>query len=382
MFHSLTKLGKRQSGRSKASVLDSMLNECSVVQAQGEDVPGNHRIVISTELQLMGRQSIARWKTRGGRSKDWRRCYCTKRDTKRQESGLERSVNVQRTRMFKTHHIMNDIHTTGRVINTALPANALKCWMKGNSNNWGKTTRNVDAPYLCRKKSQNVKRDLEKLRHRYFREVTPPINESNEQQQDDLVVSNKDFELFHQRLQNELAQISQTAQTQSDPSSKDGSPLLNIHHPGQVLLYPWRLSSHLRCETHYEVYALESLSDDTRYEVKVFDLRGLHKNARKRRVDDLKRTTASPLFIKEKSFNWPTENGRKYCVFECEGMGDRLGSVETLGAIGRNNTKEYREVFPELPKKTSDDDEGSESGWPLLRESVDWLEQGPLLLML
>jgi hypothetical protein len=119
-----------------------------------------------------------------------------------------------------------------------------------------------------------------------------------------------------------------------------------MYYPGEILLYPYRLLSHLRTETFHEVYAVQSLTTNLLYEAKVYTLRVIHPNQRKRRVENLKRMTVLPSFIT--SFDW---NGKKYCIFEPE-IERRLGVERNakLGAIGRRNSKEYADAFPALPK--------------------------------
>ncbi|KAE8444112.1 hypothetical protein EG329_000894 [Mollisiaceae sp. DMI_Dod_QoI] len=119
-----------------------------------------------------------------------------------------------------------------------------------------------------------------------------------------------------------------------------------LHRSGEILIYPYRLTKHIRTEHHGEVYDLEDLDSGIIYEAKVYTLRGIHPSQRKRRVDNLKRVTALPSFVH--SFDY---GGQKYCLFRHYDPETTCLSPR-LGAIGRLNTPEYKAAFPELPPST------------------------------
>jgi len=100
---------------------------------------------------------------------------------------------------------------------------------------------------------------------------------------------------------------------------------------------------HLRTEPHGEVYNIEDLDSGVSYQAKVYILRGIDRNQRKRRVENPKRVTAQPSFVR--SFDY---GGKKYCLLEHQRK-TKLTLAPKLGAIGRLNSLEYKAAFPPLP---------------------------------
>ncbi len=81
-----------------------------------------------------------------------------------------------------------------------------------------------------------------------------------------------------------------------------------------------RLKGLLRTESHYEVYAAESLSDrNQKFEVRAYILRGLAPRERNYRIRNLKRASAHSSFIASLD-----QVGKKWLVFAC--CQDRLSS--------------------------------------------------------
>ena len=131
--------------------------------------------------------------------------------------------------------------------------------------------------------------------------------------------------------------------------SEDTNLPCKFHYTGEIINCPdglLRLTKHMRSEPHCEVYAMEDLNLGLKYEVKVYILRGIHPNQRKRRVGNLKKVSASLPFLY--SFNY---NEKKYCVFLPSEPAESMPMLK-LGAIGRRNTREYNAAFPKLPSHT------------------------------
>jgi hypothetical protein len=119
-----------------------------------------------------------------------------------------------------------------------------------------------------------------------------------------------------------------------------------MHHLGEMLSTPLRLlrlMEHIRSENQYELYKLQDVNSGENYEVKVYDLHGLPKAQRNRRVKSLKRDTASPS--RYHTFHL---NDKHYLVFPQTQHREET-PVMKFGAIGRRNSAGYKAAFPLLP---------------------------------
>ena len=105
----------------------------------------------------------------------------------------------------------------------------------------------------------------------------------------------------------------------------------------------------LRSESHGDVYAVGDLSPSSdRYEAKSYILRGIPQKLYKYRVRNLKKLAAKPLFLCSLD-----QNGRKFVISRLDKKTEgtpKVSEGSKLGAIGRRNTPEFDEAFPELPK--------------------------------
>jgi hypothetical protein len=222
------------------------------------------------------------------------------------------------------------------MVNTTMPAVAYKCHHKHLEKSPRVKVSNVGTLTLLEKRPKYGT----KIPRMIPLEDTPVINTSKSRQRKSLELPSPSLEDDTQSIQQ------QTSLNMPTQPSDDTSQTLNLHYQGHILLYPYRLLKHLRSETHHEVYTADSLSTGCKFEVKVYTLRGIHPNQRRRRVENLKKTTALPSFVT--SFDCKR---KKYAVFlaehDCKGTETRKLK---LGAIGRRNTKEYEEAFPKLPE--------------------------------
>jgi hypothetical protein len=154
---------------------------------------------------------------------------------------------------------------------------------------------------------------------------------------------------------------------QACPSAKmnqDANPsqCLQIQYIGRVIPSPYgffQLSEHIESSAHAEVYKICYLCTGHEGFARIYTLRGIHPNQRKRRVENLK--NFSQLNNPVATFDW---NGKKVCAFSyryeyrCKTKymslfgEDPTPKAAGIGAIGRRNTKEYDTAFPPLPPST------------------------------
>ena len=130
-------------------------------------------------------------------------------------------------------------------------------------------------------------------------------------------------------------------------SSNDISLPFKLYHVGDIFYSPYALlqfTAHIRTETHCEVYALKNVEWGLTYEAKIYSLRDIHPKLRKRRVENLKKSTDSDSFLYSFDFSY-----RKVCIFLPSDQATNVSQC-ILGAIGRRNTPEYNAAFPPLPK--------------------------------
>jgi hypothetical protein len=322
----------------ETSELQSELQEASSFQARNDEELQMVNENMKTSPPLMGRRKILQWRMSAGRPKEWRQVACTKITMKRQRYNLGQPPRKRPPRSSKTVcSVAHRLGTGGRLFNPAVPAIALK-------------SQALNLPKLSRSKlktiiSSDVRgkrlKNMKKYAISALLDDTPLVATSKPHWKKFSTLPLAEFEASYRQIQLYTSQ-----ENPVKPSNNKTGPIA-MYFPGEILLYPFRLLSHLRSESHHEVYALDSLTTNLFYEAKVYTLRGIHLNQRKRRVENLKRMTALPSFIS--SFDW---NGKKYCVFE-PGVERRLGVERNakLVVIGRRNTKEYEDAFPALPKK-------------------------------
>jgi hypothetical protein len=133
---------------------------------------------------------------------------------------------------------------------------------------------------------------------------------------------------------------------------------LQIQYIGRVIPSPYgsfQLSEYIESSAHAEVYRICYLYEHHESFAKIYTLRGIHPNQRKRRVENLKKF--SQLEESLPAFDW---EGKKVCVFSyfyrikyVSPFGkDPTPKAPGIGAIGRRNTKEYDSAFPPLPPST------------------------------
>jgi hypothetical protein len=133
---------------------------------------------------------------------------------------------------------------------------------------------------------------------------------------------------------------------------------LQIQYIGRVIPSPYgcfQLSEHIESSAHAEVYKICYLYTGLESFARIYTLRGIHPNQRKRRVENLKKfSQLNKLLI---AFDW---GGEKVCVisyrYKTKYMSlfekDSTPKAAGIGAIGRRNTKEYDAAFPPLPPST------------------------------
>jgi hypothetical protein len=147
---------------------------------------------------------------------------------------------------------------------------------------------------------------------------------------------------------------------QSAKISQDANPphYLQIQYIGRVIPSPYgpfQLSEHIESAAHAEVYKISNLNTSHESFARIYTLRGIHPNQRKRRVENLKKFSQLNKLLT--AFDW---EGKKVCVFshwyKTKYMSlfgeDSTPKAAGIGAIGRRNTKEYDAAFPPLPPPT------------------------------
>jgi hypothetical protein len=147
---------------------------------------------------------------------------------------------------------------------------------------------------------------------------------------------------------------------QSAKICQDANPphYLQIQYIGRVIPSPYgsfQLSEHIESFAHAEVYKICSLYTGHESFARIYTLRGIHPNQRKRRVENLKKFSQLNKLLT--AFDW---EGKKVCVFsywyKTKYMSlfgeDSTPKAAGIGAIGRRNTKEYDAAFPPLPPST------------------------------
>jgi hypothetical protein len=135
---------------------------------------------------------------------------------------------------------------------------------------------------------------------------------------------------------------------------------LQFQYIGRVISSPhgyfqFQLLEHMESSAHAEIYKICDLTTGHERLARIYTLRGIHPNQRKRRVENLKKF--SQLKRIGADFDW---EGKKVCVFSYRYQNEymsMLGEDSTskaagIGAIGRRNTKEYDLAFPALPPST------------------------------
>ncbi len=134
---------------------------------------------------------------------------------------------------------------------------------------------------------------------------------------------------------------------------------LQVHYVGRVIHSPFylfiQLSEHIESSAHAEVYKICYLDNSYESFARIYTLRGIHPNQRKRRVENLKKLSC--LKKLRPAFDW---EGKKVCLFSHQYKIEYMSlfaEVSTpkaagIGAIGRRNTKEYDAAFPPLPPST------------------------------
>ena len=150
---------------------------------------------------------------------------------------------------------------------------------------------------------------------------------------------------------------------QACPSAKisqDTNPpqCLQIQYIGRVIPSPYgffQLSEHMESSAHAEVYKICYLYTGHESFARIYTLRGIHPNQRKRRVENLKKF--SQLNRSRTAFDWEGKkvhefsywHKSKYMSLFVKGSTPKAAGI---GAIGRRNTKEYDAAFPPLPPST------------------------------
>lgn len=142
--------------------------------------------------------------------------------------------------------------------------------------------------------------------------------------------------------------------------NQDANPphCLQVHYIGRVIPSPSgfiQLSEHIESSAHAEVYKICYLYTGYESFARIYTLRGIHPNQRKRRVENLKKLSHLNKLLP--AFDW---EGKKICVFSYQYKIQYMSlfaEVSTpkaagIGAIGRRNTKEYDAAFPPLPPST------------------------------
>ncbi|KAH0542889.1 hypothetical protein FGG08_002749 [Glutinoglossum americanum] len=266
---------------------------------------------------LWGRKKLVAWKKSFGRSKEWRCCRYLKA-TKQQTKGISFAGREQRAQISWNPFLPK------------VPIGALR--------------RNVGFKLRSYTRSRKFFRSSDAAPSPYLTE---------EVLWNDFDSDAEDNETKHSSEASKPTPPIPTDSLTTQPGST--KPIFsNLSIPyenfvGAILGSTFRMLGILRSESHGDVYAVGDLSPSPdRYEAKSYILHGIPQKLYKYRVRNLKKLAAKPLFICSLD-----QNGRKFVINrldkKVEGT-SKASKDSKLGAIGRRNTPEFDEAFPELPK--------------------------------
>ena len=111
---------------------------------------------------------------------------------------------------------------------------------------------------------------------------------------------------------------------------------------GTMLGQSIRLLGLLRHESHGDVYAAEHLSEQLKYEVKAYKIRGVSEKDREYRIRNLKRLSCKPSFVGSLE-----QSGMKWVISYCEPLEGPKLLLKYRGPNPRNWAK-YATEFPSL----------------------------------
>ncbi|KAH6672195.1 hypothetical protein B0J14DRAFT_563834 [Halenospora varia] len=336
-------LRSSQTGGQKENERTKNLTEASEVQSESQEDSSDEvkvdeqstasREDVKTIPRLMSRCKITFWKAGARRAKEWRQNQFIKSATKRQRDTPGYPL---RKRHLKTSRYIDSIARSQKgeeCLFTPAPFAIAQIFRSSNTPKIPRRKLFVTTSNSPIHRSHNLKQ-----RPKYDLLTDISVIEAIQPHRKTFsTLPLAEFEASYRGIQ---LQIFQDNPTNCNSFDDETSPI-TMYYPGEVLLCPCRLLSHLRSEPHHEVYAVASLTTNFLFEAKVYTLRGIHPNQRKRHINNLKSMAGSKPFLT--SFDW---NGKKYCLFKPGG--ERSPGVEAnakLCAIGRRNTKTYNDAF-------------------------------------